>query len=282
MFKKGRAAREAVEKHREKQEQEAASRDSKGKYSIHWASFFRLPKNSESEIVILDKSFDDAPALYLTQLTPPGETMGGDWYVSSQSINPEAPDLLVELATKNGYKVKTVIAYVMSCLELKPAKSKKFTSYNDLGFQRKLFVLKSKADTEKWQDIIVNAEEEFGTIRGLNFKIKRGDDNKSSTLGDFKLGKGGRVYSLLSGEEIDERFSHGPIGTGDTPWLKANELKEAYDYNDYLKIMPEEDIYKMFDEEPPQGAELIESKGVPEEDDSSDEDDMEALYGSDD
>lgn len=236
-IKKGDAALGAIAQ----AEKEAAERKEKG-----YAPFrFWLKKGEECPVIILDHAFvadetGEGGALIREHNLKDSQ---GKWGNFESCCADFAPCPLCDKAGTDGFGPSTLVV-MLSVLVLREWTNKKTGEKH--AYTRMLLPIKMGMK-EKFLELQKHAFREQGTMRGLYLVLKRGMDDQSISTGEPIMLDNGKLYDLVSEEELVEDYGHPELRNREKKVIKAaNADLEPYVYEDLFPEPDPDDLAKRF------------------------------------
>ena len=213
-----------AEAERNKQEME------RKKSSTYSPFRFYLKGGEKCEIILLDRKLSDGVAFYEHTIN-----VDGRWtQVPCAKDFAKCPVCTVK--QDNSYYV-----LMLSVLVLREFKTKK----GETVTHSKMLLPVKQAQFPLFRKLEAAAIKEGGTMRGMYLEMVRDASNdKSARIGDPNIIEGGRMFDLLSEEDLVEEFGHPAVMSqdGKTVIREANYDITPYDYQ---KLFPRPDLEQL-------------------------------------
>ena len=189
---------------------------------------FYVKAGDTTDIVILDDSMESGLAFYEHNLQD-GE---GRWSIYEPCLK--------DLGVACPMCVEKASSYVLflSCIALKPYTTKKGTVVP----HSKMLLQIRITQFDMFRQLEESAKNEGKSLRGMVLSMKRSKtDSKAPRIGEPAIGKGGKVYDIISEEEILSLFGHDALTSQDgaITYREENEDTQPYDYD---AVFPRPDV----------------------------------------
>jgi hypothetical protein len=189
---------------------------------------YYLKKGEECEIIILDESVESGIAFYEHNL----QDGDGIWSIHEPCIK----DLGTPCPICERYKDSSYTLF-LTCLVLKS-----FTTKKGVVIPHSKMLLPVKlGQFDLFRQLEKAAKDGGGSMRGMYLIMKRGTESTSARIGEPVIQEGGKVFDLISEEELDEEYGHDAIVGQDGKTVIRPENFDITPY-DYKKIFPRPDV----------------------------------------
>ena len=214
----------AIQAEAEKNQQEIERKRSQGGNVLR----FYVKGGDECEIIILDKSLDDAVAFYEHNL----QDSEGRWGIHVPCIK----DFAECPICKNGNNSSYVM--MLSALVLKEYRTKSGTVVP----HSKMLLPVKIGQFDTFRQLEAAAKKQGGTMRGMYLVMRRSKtDSKSPRIGEPTILENGMMFDLIPEKELEQDFGHDTVmGTDKKTVIRpANFDITTYDYE---KLFPQPDV----------------------------------------
>jgi hypothetical protein len=252
-------AEHAAEQQAEKRARRAAAGGFAGRFWI--AKPGTVDKKSgqrstgEHEIVVLDHSLGDGAGLYEHNLKIDGK------FGNYESCPKEQANCVLCDKHKESYYVIYITILDLNGYDRYDEKGAFKEHVNQ---SKRLFPITSQR-LQQWKDIEAAAMTEFGTMRGLYLKMKRGPGDRDPRVGVPAMLEGGRLFAHYTEDQLDEYFGHDAVlGQDGTTVLKpANADITPFDYDALFPRPDAEELARKYGGGPQPGSarETVENWG---------------------
>jgi hypothetical protein len=192
---------------------------------------FYVKAGDETEIVILDNSLEEAVAFYEHNL----QDAQGRWSIHEPCIK-DFDDCPICANGSNSYYVM-----MLSVLVLKPFTVNRGKPTERVIPHSKMLLPVKVGQFDLFQKLEAAAKQAGGRLRGMYLVMSRGSDPKASRIGDPQILEDGKMFDLISEEDLVNEYGHEAVLGQDGKTVLRAENYDITPYN-YEKLFPMPDV----------------------------------------